>query len=1466
MTSRFAFRASLLCKCCTIAVVLMHLLSGGSSWVKAQGIRTLGGLSRPNGLIIDANTNLYVADTNNNRIVKLTSNGTVIQIFKTSDPSFNNPAGLAFDLSGYIYVTDRGNNRIVKLNPNSSQILVFYSNTSLSNAAQIAIDSGNNLYVAIADPSNGRILKLASNGSLIQTFTTANPALFRPSGVAVDSLFNVYIADTYNFRIVKFAANGSIIAIFNNPYRMTPSSLLIDELGNIYTSTDDQQLIKLGPTGNVIWQAPILILTPTMIPTSQIGAFSNGLAISTSSQILYCSNVFAGLISTFSDTGIMTGNITTDPLFKNPSTVSVDLSYNVYVGNGYTNQIYKININGTRTAVYGLPGPNYATGMTVDALQNVYLSDQSNNRVIKFAPDGTLLLVFIITNPHPDNPSMIPGSLVIDSQSNLYVDDFGGRIVKFDPQGSQIGSLPSCIINGGCVLAMDRLDYLYAASGGNIDKFDSQGNFNMSFTVSQSLYPYTGFSAIAVDSSMYLYASDVETGLIFKFDPSGIQVSTLSTGNTLINPNGLAIDLFNNVYITDPVSNKFITLFFEPCPSGSYCPTNSFSVAICPAGYYCPLQYLYSNLVIPCPGGYYCPLGTVTPINCTSPFYCPLMSSSPISCPASYYCPNRSASPNPCPISTYCPYNISAPITCPIGFYCPALVSSAITCPPSTLCDTNGQSHPKLCPYNIDCNLTIEGNVSTSLNLWQNSLQLIPFATFGFCYSIFDTSGQGSSVTVKGQLSTTQRWNATSGYNLPILSFTAITGLRTYSTANGSIVQNVGITGLGSSSIQSIFPDNGVLSEVPYLTSNGLEYTALQPMASYDSLQIQIYSVANFSYRERSGSVVPTGTQPSSPYQSAFGLNYSVILPNFTSPIAVCPILTPQIYYFCYYFSSPSSTYGAYNVTASGILLTVSNGSSIAMIDATGFHLLIQNLPGAPLVVDSTTIIGIQRSLPPTITSAYAEQFIHLTSTLPVDLTGISFTLNTPTLYPNSDSYAAVRIASSNGLLYETYRSDNALSFGSTSAATQYFGVYQYSPYVNQGYMASCGSLPTQLPPRALTGSVVPFNSTLTRVGQPSLTVVTGSGTLPLSNQVYFQFIQLNTSTPILGLGIRLNDPNQNTTLKLAIYNASSLFGTSQSMVLIQETMSFTVQPQYLESVVVELPLASTIILDSGIYAIAVTGFSVSQTIAYVCCRSSLASLTPAEALQSTIVNNYQYGFSGYNASGLGIVTTAQLQNLGLDNLQLPMWMITQSPIGAVPSSSSTVVIASSSSTGSPTTISSSAFSSATSSTTVSTTGTLSSSAITSTIGALSSSTTTSPTGTLSSSTTAPPTGALGSSTITSSTNALSPSTTASSTGTLGSSTITSSTNALGPPTTASSTGASGCSTVSSSTTGSGFSTVQPSSVGPTSSIQIPASSTALGVTSHPPLQVSLATTQINSGFLWTGGVVVLVHLLSRAI
>ena len=189
----------------------MYKFSPGGNLTLVAGIGTAGysgdggpatsaELNNPSGVAVDSNGNVYIADTDNNRIRMVAAS-----------------TGSGYT-AGDIY-TVAGNGTAGFLGASGSA-----TSAELNYPAGVAVDSSGNLY--IADTDNDVIRKVTvSTGDISTVAGTAGAAgysgdkgsatsakLDKPSGVAVDSLGNIYIADTYNSVIRKVAASTGDIS------------------------------------------------------------------------------------------------------------------------------------------------------------------------------------------------------------------------------------------------------------------------------------------------------------------------------------------------------------------------------------------------------------------------------------------------------------------------------------------------------------------------------------------------------------------------------------------------------------------------------------------------------------------------------------------------------------------------------------------------------------------------------------------------------------------------------------------------------------------------------------------------------------------------------------------------------------------------------------------------------------------------------------------------------------------------------------------------------------------------------------------------------------------------------------------------------------------------------------------------------------------------------------------------------
>ncbi len=258
--------------------------------------------SNPSGVATDSVGNVYIVDQANNRIRQVASGGCTSTLAGTgsfpgysgdggfaTDALLNFPVGVAVDSAGNIFFTDAANDRVRQINtlgmistvagngiPGFSGDGGFALNAQLNLVGSgLAVDAAGNLY--IADTANNRIRKVNSGG--IVTTVAGNgqggfsgdggpatsAALSLPSGVAVDSVGNLYIADSNNWRVRKVDKAGIISTYAGNGGNFTggdggqatdasvvPTGVGLDASGNLYIADLSDNCIRKVTAAGII--------------------------------------------------------------------------------------------------------------------------------------------------------------------------------------------------------------------------------------------------------------------------------------------------------------------------------------------------------------------------------------------------------------------------------------------------------------------------------------------------------------------------------------------------------------------------------------------------------------------------------------------------------------------------------------------------------------------------------------------------------------------------------------------------------------------------------------------------------------------------------------------------------------------------------------------------------------------------------------------------------------------------------------------------------------------------------------------------------------------------------------------------------------------------------------------------------------------------------------------------------------
>ena len=580
-------------------------LAGTAIYGSADGTGSAAQFSNPQGTVVDAAGNVYVADTINHIIRKIAPGGVVTTLAgapgtagsadgTTSAARFNSPYGIALDLSGNLYVTDASSTirkiaagGVVTTVAGTAGITGSADGTGaaaqFNSPGGLAADSSGNIYVA--DFVNNTIRQVTPSG-VVTTLAgmagvagaadgTGSAARFNgPRGVAVDPAGNIFVADTYSHAIRKITPAG-VVTHFAGGYTYSgasndgtglmanfnqPTGIASDSAGNLYVSDAVNRTIrKILPTGLV----------------STLAGFT-----------------------TSAGTTDGTGR---DARFSSPAGVAVDGAGNLYVADAANNTIRKgVATTGEVPYAFSTLAAGSSRGITIDPSGNVYITDSQSIR--KITPGGvvtTLAGLPSVFGGYADGTGSAarfndPVGVVYDGAGNLYVADAGNHVIRKVAPGGVVttiagspgvagatdGTGSGALFAGPGNITIDSTGTLWVTDTYAVRKIDPAGVVT---TVAGSVY-YAGYldgmgsaarfsfpSALAVDASGTVYVADTDNHVVRKIAPGGVVTTFAGTqaASGLVDGvgsaaqfgfiNGLAMDGTGNLYVADDFCVRKIT-------------------------------------------------------------------------------------------------------------------------------------------------------------------------------------------------------------------------------------------------------------------------------------------------------------------------------------------------------------------------------------------------------------------------------------------------------------------------------------------------------------------------------------------------------------------------------------------------------------------------------------------------------------------------------------------------------------------------------------------------------------------------------------------------------------------------------------------------------------------------------------------------------------------------------------------
>jgi sugar lactone lactonase YvrE len=528
-----------------------NLTNGTTSLLGDAAAAAAATFSNPQGVLTDANLNVYIADSSNGRI------RVVCVTCGTGSPldALLSIMGVSSPVNGYIYT----------IAGSGSTSAYSYSSpvkaTSVSMSPQkLVFDSDSNLYISdgngfiwMLDFHTGYLRAIAENATVCSnatdTYGDGCPAIQTSFGtgsggglgVGADALGNVYISDSKNYLIRKVitglampsttvaattaqsvklhfiagdtAASSNALVYTSSEWTLgTPSCTSNDDHTSDCSFTSSftpavpgarsTPLIvnsSLGNTANLALTGIGSGSGATLDPATQIsfgtGLSVAGLATDNAGNVYVSDSNSKNVLEYSSSSGNLTkgssASSTTLVTLTSPGAVAVDPRGYVYVADtstGLITQITPAHTSSTLPFTFTAPA-----GLAVDALNNLYVSDSSAAAVYQINPitgaKRTLSLGTLST----------PKGLAIDPSGNLLVADPGvPAIYRYNFATGTSTAVTTSVTAPSAVLTDAAGNLLVAGTAGILAVPAS--SHSASFTVA-SLAP----SALAIDSAGNLY-------------------------------------------------------------------------------------------------------------------------------------------------------------------------------------------------------------------------------------------------------------------------------------------------------------------------------------------------------------------------------------------------------------------------------------------------------------------------------------------------------------------------------------------------------------------------------------------------------------------------------------------------------------------------------------------------------------------------------------------------------------------------------------------------------------------------------------------------------------------------------------------------------------------------------------------------------------------------------------------------
>lgn len=297
------------------------------------------------------------------------------------------------------------------------------SNT-LQAARNVALNPGNNVAnIFNAAPAQAPFapgLPSAPN-DWTMSITYTGGGLDEPTGIAVDSLGDVWAANFFGNMVTEISPTGQLQS-FPDSNLKESYSVAIDGSNNVWVTNEestfsvnaaDGSISKFNSNGQLATGSPFTaggVYYPYAIAADTDGSvWIADYGDSTATHLAANGASLAGASGYKSASHITF-----------PGSVAVDGSHNAWLG--AESQVAKVTSSGTISSYNCC---QYASGVAVDPSGNIWLSDYFGSSVVELGPNGTTLQTLSGTGG-----TYFPEALAIDASGNVWIANYRGQTIS----------------------------------------------------------------------------------------------------------------------------------------------------------------------------------------------------------------------------------------------------------------------------------------------------------------------------------------------------------------------------------------------------------------------------------------------------------------------------------------------------------------------------------------------------------------------------------------------------------------------------------------------------------------------------------------------------------------------------------------------------------------------------------------------------------------------------------------------------------------------------------------------------------------------------------------------------------------------------------------------------------------------------------------------------------------------------